>query len=429
MDIFNMDKLPEYTRDFGTAKLAVIGGGAVGSSVVEGAIKMGIKDIVIIDFDPLASDNLSKSSSLYRYPEDVGRNKAVALADRSNQILGEDTVKGINANITLFGPMAFARFDVICAPLDNYAAKVYVNQIWKQIPDALRPELVFGGTFGENAQSNSLDGAGPCLRCLLSEKWLEYPLVRTSCTGPQYRNEEMQSETVKTTGLASRNSANYMLEQVRCRLLNIKAASNKRIMYKPFPEMELKVVTPLARKSCPDCKSYVPPKIILALKDCDCMHLTVAELFDKISSILGNEKYDVMLPSIEYAKVVYSALVVDDYCRACGCRLNGLFRHEFRTRYADLLCDACRKLGRKASNATRTTQIGTKLSAISPHSCHQNLRKKTLFELGWTIGGFIKVVVRNEECLDILDKDYKTEYAFYCERDKDLLSKLTEVEG
>ena len=429
MEIFNMSKHMEYTGDLADAKIVVAGAGAVGSGVVENVAKMGVKKIYIIDFDTLGAENISKSSSLYRYPEDIGRNKAIALADRTNELLGENTVHGIDANITMFGPMAFAGYDAILAPFDNYAAKIYINQLWKQIPKNLRPELIFGGTIGENAQSNSLDGNGPCLRCLLSESWLDNPLARTSCAGPQYRNEERPGEIVKTTGLASRNAASYMTEQLRCRLLGITKATNKRVMYKPFPDMELKVVTPMIRKTCPDCNSYYPPALLKKLEKCSIMTLTVKDLMDRLDDIIDPDEYDILIPKIEYAKITYAGLIVNDYCRACGRELKGINRHEFRTRYSDLVCEQCRLENKKVSDDSRTDQIGTAIYALTKDNCDDILLNRTLFSLGWTIGGFITVRVRKKACTDIMDEGFNNKVTFYCENDAELLDNIKRLEG
>ena len=429
MDIFNMNKLPEYTEDFASAKIVVAGGGAVGSRVVENSVKMGIEDITIIDFDPLEAENISKSSSLYRYPDDVGKNKAVALAERANELLGKNTVNGIDANITMFGPMAFAGYDAILAPFDNYAAKIYINQLWKQIPQNVRPELIFGGTFNENAQSNSLDGNGPCLRCLLAEKWLQNPLTRTSCVGPQYRNEEQLQEIVKTTGLASSNSANYMVEQLRSRLLGIKEATNKRIMYKPFPVMELNVVTPMSRNNCPDCKNYHPPKSLAKLENCSILSLTMRELLLRLNAFFGTEEYEIAIPKIEYAKVSYDELIIDDYCRACGKGLKNIYKHEFRTKYSDMLCSKCSSDNRKANDSFRKTHFGTSKNVLTPQNCTGELLDKTLFSLGWVLGGFIVVSVRNNACIDIMDPDYRKKYTFYCENDAKMMKTISTLEG
>ena len=427
MGLFNMDKLPSYTKKFANAKIVDIGAGAVGSHVVEKLLDMKISDIEIIDFDKLEDENLSKSSKLYR-KEDIGKNKANALAHRANELIGKNTVHGIDASITMFGPMAFAGYDAIIAPLDNYGAKIYTGQIWKQIPDDARPLLIFGGTIDENAQSNSLDGRGPCLRCLLSEEWLENPLARTSCTGPQYRGDEESVEIVSTTGNASDLAACFMIEHLRGRLLGIEGSVNNRLMYKPFAGIELKKRLPMAR-NCPDCARYHPPKDLVVIEDCDVMTLTVKNLFAKLDVLMNTSDYMVRIPNIEYAKVMYGGLIVKDYCKSCGTEIKDLYRHEFRTKYKDLLCDSCKKAGRKVQDANGSMLVGKTIRVLKKDNCNEILMNKTLFELGWAIGGFIKVVVRNRESMDILDPNFEKEYTFFCQNDAEKMKELTELEG
>ena len=427
MGLFNLDKLPSYTEKFARAKIAVVGAGAVGSHVVEKLLDMKISDIEIVDFDKLEDENLSKSSKLYKN-EDIGKNKANVLACRANELIGKNAVHGIDASIAMFGPMVFAGYDAIIAPLDNYGAKIYVNQIWKQIPADLKPLLIFGGTIDENAQSNSLDGTGPCLRCLLSEEWLENPLARTSCTGPQYRGAEQSSEIVATTGNASDLSACFMIEHLRGGLLGIDGAANNRLMYKPFPSIGLRKNLPMARK-CPDCIRYHSPENLVAIEDCDVMTLTVKELFDRLDNLMDTSEYMVRIPNIEYAKVMYGGLIVNDYCKSCGTEIKNLYRHEFRTKYEDSLCDSCKKAGRKAKDTSGSVLVGKTVRVIERDNCNEVLMNKTLFELGWTLGGFINVVVRDKKCLDILDQGFEKEYTFYCQNDVKIMKELTVLEG
>lgn len=427
MGLFNMDKLPSYTSDFESVKIVDIGAGAVGSHVVEKALDMKISDIEIIDFDKLEEENLSKSSKLYR-KEDIGKNKANALALRANEFIGKNTVHGIDASIAMFGPMAFAGYDAIIAPLDNYGAKIYTNQLWKQIPEDVRPLLIFGGTIEENAQSNSLDGKGPCLRCLLAEEWLENPLARTSCAGPQYRGGEKSLGIVETTGNASDLSACYIIEHLRAGLLGIEGSTNNRLMYKPFPNIELKKNLPMSR-NCPDCARYHPPKSLEVIENCNVMTLTVKDLFAKLDTIMGASEYMVRIPNIEYAKVMYGGLIVDDYCKSCGKELKGLYRHEFRTKYEDLLCDSCKSSGKKVNNNNGSMLVGKTIRVIKKDACNDVLMNKTLFELGWTVGGFINVVVRNKDCIDIFDPGFEKEYTFYCQNDAKKMKELTVLEG
>lgn len=429
MSIFDKTKLPKYiTEDFREKEILDAGVGAVGSHTVENLITSGIRNIYVMDFDKLENGNFSKSSLLYRHPDDVGKNKAIALADSANRFLGEESVYGIDANITMFGPMAFAGMDAILAPFDNYAAKIYINQQWLQIPMDLRPALLFGGTWGEEAQSNELDGNGPCLRCLHAEEWLVNPLKRTSCgVAPNYRDPDMPAADGETTSLASRMAANLMSEQLRARLLGMSQANNKRIIYTPFPDLNLRVSTPMSRSDCPDCKRFHPPVNLRLLDDCDVKSLTLRALFEKLDVLIEGDYY-ISIPVVHYAEATYKGLITDDYCRSCGKPLNGLYKHEFRQRYEDLLCEECRATGKKTSDDTRTTLTGRKIEVLTKEIEDEVLLDKTLFSLGWTIGGFIEVIVRGKG-IDILDDDFiKEKYTFYCGNDQKLLETMNKVE-
>ena len=424
---FNMDKLPDYIETFKDKSVAVVGAGAVGSYQIEMLAKMGVSRIYTFDFDPFEAENIVKSSCLYRLPEDVGRNKAVAIAERVKMINGSKDIHGINADITCFGPMAFAGFDIVILALDNYAAKVYFNQIWKQIPKSKRPVLIFGGTKEENAQSNCLDGEDACLRCLLSEDWLEYMLHRTSCSGPQYRLVNGVLEIVKTTGLASRICSDLMSEQCRSIFLGLEDVVNTRIVYNPYPVMAIGKYTPMARADCPDCRNFHSVENAEVLKGMDVLHTTVKELLDHFKEVYESEDFEVSVPVIEFAKIAYGGLIVDDYCRACGQKMTGVYRHEFRTPESYMLCDKCREAGMQPAEGATKGRTGTIIRAITHDNCDEALGKKTLFEVGFTLGGFIGVIRRNKECLDILDKDSFVNNLYYCENDRIQLDTITEL--
>lgn len=425
---FNMDKLPEYIKDFNSRKVAIVGTGAVGGYALEMLIKMGVTDIYAFDFDPFEAENTSKSSCLYRFPDDVGKNKAVCIAQRANEILKSNSVHGINANITCFGPMAFAGFDIVILALDNYAAKVYFNQIWRQIPGTMRPVLIFGGTVGESAQSNCLDGNDACLRCLLAEEWLGNPLHRTSCTGPQYRMEEDNAEIVRTTGLASRISADLMVEQCRSIFLGETEVLNKRLMYNPYPMIGLTQARPMRRKSCPDCKGYHMIENAKPLSGMDVLHSTVGDLLNVLETDFEDGRFEVTVPIIEFAKIAYNGLIEKDYCRGCGRELTGVYQHEFRTKDSDIMCGECREAERTFDESKSNFKVGTVIKAIAKSNCTEKLKKKTLFEVGFIIGGFIEVIHRKPDCLDVMDQGMVRQM-YYCENDQVMLDKITVLEG
>ena len=427
-NIFNMEKLPEYFNDFISKKVAIVGVGAVGSYLAESLIKMKVFNLTLIDFDPFEKENSAKSSCVYKPNEDSGKNKAKALADDINEYFEIDTVHGIDASITCFGPMAFAGYDLVVLALDNYAAKIYFNQIWLQIPKQKRPLLIFGGTIGENAQSSCLDGIDGCMRCQFDERWLKNPLVRTSCTGINYRPTDDIAEHAITSGLASAHSAYFMAEQCRGYFLGHKEMINTKIEYTAYPNLGLTTMKPMRRSSCPDCMNYHSVENVEELSNIDVLHTTVGELLNILKSKFPEGHFKVQAPLIEFAKIAYSKIIKDDFCRCCGRKLEGLYKHEFRTKYEDLLCDECRASKGSASTETKYEKLGTSISSISPKNCDESLKNKTLYEVGYVVGGFITVINYPDDDFDILGDGVEF-YNFYCGDDIKQMEIITELEG
>lgn len=426
-NIFNMEKLPAYFNDFINKKVAIVGLGAVGSYLAEFLIKMKVFQMTLIDFDPYEKENSAKSSSVYKPNEDSGKNKARALAEDLNEHFEIDTVHGIDASITCFGPMAFAGYDVLILALDNYAAKLFSNQIWLQIPKNKRPILIFGGTIGESAQSSCLDGRDGCVRCHFDERWLVDLLVRTSCTGINYRPTGDFGEHAITTGLASAYSALLMAEQCRGYFVGHKDMINRKMEYTAYPNLGFTTIKPMKRASCPDCKNYHPVENAEALQHMDVIHTTVGELFDVLKTKFPEGKIEITAPFIEFGKIAYSKIIKDDFCRCCGKALRGLYKHEFRTKYEDLLCDECKTSGRKASNETKYEKLGTTIGSITVNNCEDSLINKTLYEIGFAVGGFIKVIHYTDDD-DIFGEGVEF-HTFYCADDSKQMRLITKLEG
>ena len=429
--IFNLDKLPEYTKAFADKKIAVIGAGAVGSLVVESLLKMGCRDIVIIDLDVLEADNIAKSSSLYRYPDDVGCSKAIALARRANEILTNKTVNGIYASISDFGPMAFAGYDVVILALDNFAAKVYFNQIWKQMPDHSRPLLISGGTYEESGQSYCFDGEDACLRCSFDEKWLRNPLERTSCLNIQYRVEPDTGEIVRTSGLASGVTAHMIAEQCRSYFLGNRNITNKCLMYEPYPNISISEYTTMKRKHCPDCMDYHPMDDAEVIKSGDVLHTTVGEFMRILDDLYDGQNYELMIPVIEYANIGYTGLIKSAHCSYCGSEIDGIYRHSFRTVPEDIVCDFCRSMSPFTTLSYYNAHggdDGVVIRAITHDNTDEILANKTLYEIGFPLGAIIEVRSVNDDGVDIIDFDPDVRH-FYCENDTKLLKTISRLEA
>ncbi len=422
--IFDKTKLPKYIPILGDKKVAIVGCGAVGSSLGEDLVKMGVKHVTCIDMDKLEEDNYSKSSGIYRFPEDVGENKAIALAKRLNGLLQDDSVLGFDESITRYGPKAFEGFDVIILALDNYASKLYSNQIWLQILPESRPLLISGGTIEECAQSDCLDGSKLCLRDTFDESWLEDPLVRTSCQGPQYRPEHDKSEFAITTGLASGVCANMIAEQVRAYCLGCRDMVNTKAIYSAYPEFKISKCKLLPRNDCPDCKNYYPPIEAIAISGFNVKQATIKELLEYVRGYVGTDDFEIGVPQIDFGHITYNKIIKDDFCRNCKKPIKNIYRHEFYTKYSDMLCDDCKDSKKKANDSLRADLVGTVMNSFTINELDRCYENKTLYDLGFAIGGFIQVTVRSEG-LDVLDNGWK-DLTFYCEDDRKMMSTKEE---
>lgn len=424
IEYFNMKKLPDYFNKFSNKKAAIIGAGAVGSYVLELLVKMNVVDVTVIDFDYYASENSAKSSCLYDPKKDDGKSKAIALAKRTNEYYDINTVHGINASITCFGPMAFFDYDVVFLALDNYASKMYFNQLWLQIPKEKRPLVIMGGTKIENEQVFCLDGNDSCIRCQFDERWLNNTTERTSCTGTNYK-PSLNAQHEVTTGLASARCAIDMVECFRAYVLGHKDCVNSLSEYIAYPHYSLNTYHPTKRRSCPDCKNYHSIENAEGLADLDVFNTTVDKLCSVLKGKFPEERFKILAPIIEFNKIAYGKIIKDDYCRCCGKQLKEFYRHEFKTKYSDLLCEDCKKNKKIADPKLKNSLVGTTIGSISSENIDPSLKEKTLFELGYPIGCFIQVL--SSKSGDFFDDD-TVFHTFYLKEDISFMKIAEQLE-
>lgn len=396
--MYNPLKLSVYRPMFRSKKVLIIGGGAVGSNVAENVAKMG-SSLDILDFDRFSLENASKHSCLVRTPEDVGRNKAECVSARVQPLLEEGcSSNGIDADLCMIGPEAIAEYDVVILSVDNYAAKLLFNRLWKQIPEERRPIVIMDGTYNEMAQSVMLDGRDFCLHCLIDEAWTRDAALRTSCAGPQIRQIEGVPTIVRTSGVASSIAANLSSEQFRAWVIGDSHAMNHRLVYTAYPNLDLRTTKPVRGQHCPDCGITAPEKLVWLPGTV--LSTTLDSALSLIRDTLGTEDFEVAVHPLFYKNIMHSGFITGDVCHVCGKPIS-VMKHEGRTFLTDLVCDDCRQAGGSPRYDT-AFEPGTVLYAFTAQ-CSEEIRKKTLFELGYPLGAHIQVIQRNH-AMDALDE-------------------------
>jgi len=148
-----------------SAKVLVVGAGALGNEVLKNLALLGFLNVVVVDLDSIETSNLSRSV-LFR-ASDVGLSKAAAIARGYNDLLPEATVRPMVANVMQdCGLGLFAWADLILAGLDNREARLWINRAaWK----VNRP-WIDGAIEGINGVARVfLPGQPPCYECTLGE--------------------------------------------------------------------------------------------------------------------------------------------------------------------------------------------------------------------------------------------------------------------
>ena len=353
--IYNALKLSEYRPLFHALRVLIIGAGAIGSYLAEFCAKMGLSPDEI-DFDCFTLENGAKHSCLVRTPDDGGRNKAECIAERVQPLLDEGcTSNGIDGDLCLLGPEAFVDYKYVIAAVDNFDAKVLLNELIRQIPEDRRPIVIMDGTHDEMAQSVIIDNTEFCLRCLINESWMKDSSIRTSCAGPQIRQYDGVSEVVRTTNRASSMAAYLSTEQLRGSVLGAEDVMNRRLTYTAYPHLELSSSRPMRKHNCPGCAIHPPGKI--EWLHGNVMGVTLKEAMDQIAVLLDTTEFEISVHRLNYRKIVHAGFIVDDVCHSCGTSIK-VMKHEGRVFLDDLLCDKCISQGKRAHHSAAFSPLG-----------------------------------------------------------------------
>ena len=412
--VYNALKLSEYRPLFHGLRVLVIGAGAVGTHLMEFFAKMGLSPDAM-DFDYFTLENAAKHSCLVHTPDDAGKNKAVCTSERVRPLLDDGcSSNGIDGDLCKLGPEAFSDYDYVVAAVDNFDAKVLLNELIRQLPAERRPVVIMDGTYDEMAQSVILDNTEFCIRCLIDESWMKDSSIRTSCTGPQIRQIAGTNEIVRTSNLASSMAAHLSAEQLRASVIGMKGVMNRRLTYTAYPQLQLSTSHPMRKRDCPGC-AVNPPGRIEWLPG-NVMEVTLSQALKMISELLDSMDFEISVHRLNYRKIVHAGFIADDVCHSCGKSIT-VMKHEGRVFLEDLLCEECAAAGKSPHYSTDFSH-GEILHAFTAE-CAEKFRSMTLYELGYPLGAHIEVIQRNG-ALDFLDegKMIRTVFAFREDHEK-----------
>jgi molybdopterin/thiamine biosynthesis adenylyltransferase len=263
-----------------SAKVLVIGAGALGNELLKNLALLGVGNVVVADMDRIENSNLSRSV-LYR-ARDNGELKATAAARAAREIYPDLNVQPFNGNVVYDLGLGVIRWaDIVLGGLDNREARLAINRAcWRLnkpwIDGAIEAIQGTARVFVPDGPAQE----SPCYECTMSDTDWRLLNLRRSCN--LLTREEMQHGKTPTTPTISSIIAGVQTQEAVKLLHNMQSFPGKGWVFAGLSADSYQVE--FQRKE--DCYSHDPLDEVIAL-DAKASTMTVRAMLDKARSILG----------------------------------------------------------------------------------------------------------------------------------------------
>ncbi|MFO7901393.1 MAG: ThiF family adenylyltransferase [Pirellulaceae bacterium] len=355
-----------------TARIMVVGAGALGNEVLKNLALMGIGEIHLIDFDHIEESNLTRAV-LFRQ-RDCGRSKAEAAADSLRDMNPDVRVHPRVANVvTQIGLGLFRDVDVVIGCLDNREARLWVNRsCWR-----VGTPWIDGGIQEINGVVKVfVPPDGPCYECGMTEN--DYRLINLRYSCPLLRQEDIQSGKVPTSPTIAAMVGGLQTQEALKLLHGLPVESGAALIYNGMANTFY--TTRFQR--CEECLSHESYPEPLALPLGAASH-SAAELLQAVCQL---RRFPVASSRIELDR----DLVTSIECEPCGTS-RMVMRAREEVGHRETICENCGQVARP--------RIEHEVNAGSP------LAKAKLVELGIPPYDIVRIVSGTAEQLVLLAGD------------------------
>jgi molybdopterin-synthase adenylyltransferase len=158
---------PEGQARLGRARVAIVGCGALGSTLAEMMARAGVGSLTVIDRDYVEESNLQRQSLFDEEDAARGLAKAAAAEARLKEINSEVAVRGVVADLAADNASELLKHaNLVLDGTDNFETRFLLNDVCLQagIP------WVYGACVGSYGLALLVrPHVSPCLRCVLEE--------------------------------------------------------------------------------------------------------------------------------------------------------------------------------------------------------------------------------------------------------------------
>jgi molybdopterin/thiamine biosynthesis adenylyltransferase len=321
-----------------SAKVLVVGAGAIGNEVLKNLALLGIGNIYILDRDTIEMSNLSRSI-LYR-AIDNGRSKASTAAA---------AVREINPSIKVFwccgdiasdlGEGFIRRMDVVIGCLDSVEARYLLNRLCWRVG---RPwvDAGIGVLNGEVRVFEPPDG--PCYECAFTDAHYRQLPSRLPCNA--LASAYLRQGKIPTTPTIASIVAGVQVQEC-LKLLNPSRWRGRTLSGRQFifngTICNVDIVDLPLREDCP-AHMEIDPDAVIELSDLTA-ETTAAELLEKACELLGTSAH----------LYLGSEIGIERKCPECDHTIS-LFRPVHKIFSDELTCVGCGRKCEWESDITTT---------------------------------------------------------------------------
>ena len=263
-----------------SARVLVVGAGAIGNEVLKNLALLGFRDIVVVDRDVVELANLSRSV-LYR-AADEGKPKAEVAAERARELNPDVRVDAVVGDIEHnLGLGVYRRADVVIGCLDSRAARLFVNNACR-LTETPWVDGAIQEMFGE---VRVFGPAGACYACTLTNA--DWAVLRETrpCSGLAVANV-LEGKTPTTPTIASIIGAIQVQEALKL-LHGMSSTAGKAFVFRGIT-MEGDLLTLQERT---DCQSHRTLGDVVELRDRGVANTTFRDLLMLAQERLGAEAF------------------------------------------------------------------------------------------------------------------------------------------
>ncbi|MGN6504235.1 MAG: HesA/MoeB/ThiF family protein [Tepidisphaeraceae bacterium] len=311
-----------------SARVLVIGAGALGNEIIKNLALLGVGNVVIADKDTIENSNLSRSV-LYR-EADAGQSKAVVAAAAARDIYPAINATALHGDVIHdLGAGVYRWADVVIGGLDNREARLSINRhCWRVgrpwVDGAIEVIQGVARVFTPDAAQQN-----PCYECTMSERDWKLLAHRRSCN--LLTRSEMEGGRTPTTPTIASIIAGVQVQETVKLLHELPTLAGRGFVF--AGDSADSYTVDYQRK--PDCLSHDTLGEVIEI-DATSDESTLRALLDLARERLGEGAV------LDLGRDVAHALI----CRQCG-DTQPVFRSLSSLRTTDAPCPKCQNPARE----------------------------------------------------------------------------------